>query len=288
MGTLFLVATPIGNRGDISPRAVETLRNVDLIAAEDTRHTGRLLDYLNIKRPLLSYHQLNERSRREQLLAALADGDVAIVSDAGTPGISDPGFDIVTSAIGAGHRVSPVPGPSAVMAAVAASGLVEGSFCYQGFLPRKGEDRRRAMTQASMSGTPVVIFEAANRLVRTLGDLHETMGERQVAVARELTKLHEEFVRGSFEEVTARFEQVPPRGEIVIVVGPRVTEPASGNEEDIERLMRSLLDDGLSPTAAAREASAITGIPRREAYRQIQRLTSQASDIQPPKTTTKG
>lgn len=285
MGTLFLVATPIGNRGDISPRAVETLRSVDLIAAEDTRHTGRLLDYLNVKRPLLSYHQLNERSRREQLLAALAKGDVAIVSDAGTPGISDPGFDIVTSAIGAGHRVSPLPGPSAVMAAVSASGLVENSFCFQGFLPRKGGERRRAITQAGLSGVPVVIFEAANRLVRTLGDLRETMGERQVAVARELTKLHEEIVRGSFDEVAARFEHVPPRGEIVIVVGPRVIEPGAGEEDDIESLMRSLLRDGLSPTAAAREASAIVGIPRREAYRQIQRLTERASDSQPPANT---
>ncbi len=271
MGTLFLVATPIGNRADITPRAVETLRHVGLIAAEDTRHTGRLLAYLEINRPLLSYHRLNERSRRQQLLDALSEGDVALVSDAGTPGISDPGFDIVTAAIDAGHRVSPVPGPSSLIAAVSASGLVAGPFFYQGFLPRKGGERRRALGQLSLTGAPMVIFEAANRLVGTLRELNDSLSDRQVAVARELTKLHEEIIRGSFGEVLAHFEQTPPRGEIVIVVG---VKPAADAIEpsDVEALVQTLLLSGLTPSQAARETSAATGLPRSEAYRLTQAL----------------
>ncbi|MGI8643794.1 MAG: 16S rRNA (cytidine(1402)-2'-O)-methyltransferase [Thermomicrobiales bacterium] len=272
MGTLFLVATPIGNRADISPRAVETLGSVDLIAAEDTRHTGRLLQHLGIERPLLSYHALNQRARRDRLLAALSDGDVALVSDAGSPGISDPGFDIVTAAIDAGYPVSPVPGPSSIIAAVSASGLVEGPFLYQGFLPRKGGDRRRAIARAGLTGAPVVVFEAANRLVRTLGDLREALPARQIAVARELTKLHEEIRRGTYDELMRRFESEPARGEIVIVVGPSVSVEEAADDDDVAALVQTLLQGGMSPSEAAREASSISGMSRSEAYRLTQGL----------------
>lgn len=275
MGTLYLVATPIGNRLDVSQRAVETLRAVQLIAAEDTRHTGRLLEHLGIETPMLSYHALNERSRRERLLSALSGGDVALVSDAGTPGISDPGYDLVDAALTAGYRVSPIPGPSSAIAAVAASGLVPGPFYFQGFLPRKGVERRRALARAAASGAPVIIFEAANRLVATLSDLRESFGPRQAAIARELTKLHEEVRRGSLEDLAVHYDAVPPRGEIVVVVGAgEETELDSG---DAVSLVRSLRAAGLSPSEAAREAAAVSGIPRSEAYRLARRLKGERS-----------
>lgn len=276
MGTLYLVATPIGNRLDVSQRAVETLRGVQLIAAEDTRHTGRLLQHLGIETPMLSYHALNERSRRERLLSALSGGDVALVSDAGTPGISDPGHDLVDAALTAGYRVSPIPGPSSVIAAVAASGLVPGPFYFQGFLPRKGVERRRALARAAASGAPVVLFEAANRLVTTLSDLRESFGPRQGAVARELTKLHEEVRRGSLEDLAVHYDAVPPRGEIVVVVG--AGEEEETDPGDAESLVRSLLAADLSPSEAAREVAAVSGIPRSEAYR----LARQIKDERPP------
>jgi 16S rRNA (cytidine1402-2'-O)-methyltransferase len=264
VGILYLVATPIGNRMDISPRAVETLKSVRVIAAEDTRHTGRLLEHLGIETPMMSYHKLNERRRRDQLLAALVEGDVALVSDAGMPGISDPGFHLVEAATSAGFRVSPIPGPSSAIAAVAASGLVPGPFFFQGFLPRKGYERRRALSRAAASGVPVVIFEAANRLVPTLNDLAQNLGLRPVAVARELTKLHEEIRRGSLEDMIAHYEAVPPRGEIVIIVGVAANEEP--DPADAEPLVQSLLSAGLSVAEVAREVAATVGIPRSEAY----------------------
>lgn len=273
MGILYLVATPIGNRMDISLRAIETLKSVRVIAAEDTRHTGRLLDHLGIKTPMTSYHKLNERRRRDDLLAALAEGDVALVSDAGTPGISDPGHQLVEAATNAGFRISPIPGPSSAIAAVAASGLVPGPFFFQGFLPRKGPERRHALSRATAAGVPVVIFEAANRLVPTLNDLRQSLGSRPVAVARELTKVHEEIRRGSFEDVIAHYEAAAPRGEIVIVVGA-----ASDDDPDpaeAEPLVRSLLEAGLSLGEVAREVAVTIGIPRREAYTLARQIRSQ-------------
>ena len=282
VGILYLVATPIGNRADISPRAVEILNGVDLIAAEDTRHSGQLMQYLGIDRPLLSYHALNQRARRERMLAALEGGDVALVSDAGSPGISDPGFDIVTAAIEAGFRVSPIPGPSSLIAAVSASGMVEGPFFYQGFLPRKGARRRREIARAMVTGVPVVIFEAANRLVATLEDLREPMAGRRVAVARELTKLHEEIVRGTVDDILTHFAGSPVRGEIVIVAGVRENEVPAEDSNDPATLARALLKHGMSPSEAAREVSAVTGLPKSEAYRLTQRPMRRAGDSEPP------
>ena len=265
MGTLYLVATPIGNLEDITARALRVLREVPLIAAEDTRHTGRLLAHFGIDTPMLSYHAHNQRARRETLLAALAAGDVALVSDAGTPGISDPGHDLVVAAIAAGHAISPVPGPSAVAAAVSASGLVEGPFLMLGFLPRRGRERRSLLARAGAAGFPVVLYEAPTRLGETMAELQERWGDRDAVVLRELTKLHEEILRGTLSSLTARVLKAPLRGETVLVVAG-AAEGAAAGAEDAARVVAGLLRAGLTPSQAAREAAVATGLPRSELY----------------------
>jgi 16S rRNA (cytidine1402-2'-O)-methyltransferase len=265
MGTLYVVATPIGNLEDVTARALRVLGEVSLIAAEDTRHTGRLLARFGIRTPMLSYHAFNERARRERLLAALAEGDVALVSDAGTPGIADPGADLVAAATAAGYAVSPVPGPSALVAAVAASGLVDGPFVALGFLPRRGEERRAVLARAAGTGFALVLFEAPTRLATTLSDLVAVLGERPAAVARELTKLHEEIRRGPLAELVAHYDGRDVRGEVVIVVGPAPTTPDEA-PADAEEVVAGLLRAGLAPSAAAREAAKITGLPRSVLY----------------------
>lgn len=264
MGTLYLVATPIGNLEDITARALRVLGEVSLIAAEDTRHTGRLLAHFGITTPMISLHQHNERARRARLLAALADGDVALVSDAGSPGISDPGFDIVAAAVAAGVAVSPIPGPSSLIAAVSASGLVPGAFVSLGFLPRKGTERRQALTRAAATGFPLVLFEAPSRLGNTLAELVDTLGDRPATVARELTKLYEEFRRGTLTELAAHYAAEPPRGEIVVVIGG--ADPSNAASHDPREVVAGLLRAGLKPSVAAREAAALTGLPRADLY----------------------
>ncbi|MDP9364336.1 MAG: 16S rRNA (cytidine(1402)-2'-O)-methyltransferase, partial [Chloroflexota bacterium] len=258
MGILYVVATPIGNLEDITARALRVLREVPLIAAEDTRHSGRLLAHFGIETPMVSYHAHNERARRDRLLAALVDGDVALISDAGSPGISDPGRDLVAAALAAGHRVSPVPGPSAVAAAAGASGLVEGPFLVLGFLPRKGAERREVIARAGRAGVPVLLFEAPGRLAETLDDLAEAWGDRPAVVLRELTKRHEEIRSGSLRELTAAAQRETPRGEIVVVVGAEQSPDDGG---DAAEVIATMLRAGLSPSQAAREAAAVTGLP---------------------------
>ena len=202
MGTLYVVATPIGNLEDLSPRAVRVLRDVALIAAEDTRHSRRLLTHFAIDTPTVSYHEHNQRARRHLLLEALKSGDVALITDAGTPAISDPGADLVTTALAAGHRISPIPGASAVAAAVSASGLVEGPFLTLGFLPRERGERLPLVARAATTGFPLVLFESAQRLGRTLQDLVEILGDRPVVMSRELTKIHEEVRASSLSALT--------------------------------------------------------------------------------------
>lgn len=275
MGTLFVIATPIGNLGDVTPRAVETLRQVDLIAAEDTRHSGMLLKALDIQAPMLSYHHHNRRQREERLLAALDTGDVALISDAGTPGIADPGREIVAAARAAGHLVVPIPGASSVVAAVSASGLVDGPFVFLGFLTRKGEDRRSELARAAGTGWPVVVFESPVRLVETLVDLRAALGDRHAVVARELTKLHEEFCAGSLIDLHDEFAERDVRGEIVIVVGATSGEPSAGT--DTRALVRRLLDDGLKPSKVAREVASIAGIPGDEAYTLVREVAAESS-----------
>jgi 16S rRNA (cytidine1402-2'-O)-methyltransferase len=264
LGTLFVVATPIGNLGDLSPRAVQTLREVSVIAAEDTRHSRRLLTRFQISTPLVSYHEHNARERRARLLAALAEGDVALISDAGTPAISDPGSDLVSAALASGHQVSPIPGPSALAAAVSASGLIEGPFLSLGFLPRETGDRQRTIARGAASGFPLVLFESARRLGRTLKELESAVGDRPAVVLRELTKVHEEVRAGSLSELKAWVAQGGARGEVVLVVAAAPELAAS--ERDAVAVVRALRQSGLSASQAAREAAAITGLPRSELY----------------------
>ena len=225
-GRLYVVATPIGNLGDVSPRALETLRSVGLVAAEDTRRTGLLLRHFGIARPLLSYHAHNRRARLPRLLAALAEGDVALVTDAGTPVVSDPGEDLVAAAAGQGIEVIAVPGPSAAVAAVSVSGLPAAPFHVVGFLPRRGPERRRALQ--GMSGWPgcVVLFEAPHRLRDCLDDLLAGWGERRVAVCCELTKRFESVLRTTLGGAVAHFAATAPRGEYTLVVEGAAAPPA--------------------------------------------------------------
>lgn len=270
MGTLYIVATPIGNLQDFSPRAVETLRNVSLIAAEDTRHSGTLRTQFDISTRMISYHKYNLREREDRLLAQLATGDVAVISDAGTPGIADPGQAIVKAALNAGFPVVPIPGASAAIAAVSASGLVDGPFVFLGFIERKGEARREVLARSITTGWPLVLFESPVRLAETLAELSERVPEREVVIARELTKRHEEIVRGRLPEIAEAWADRDVRGEIVVVVGP--TGDKSDAETDVEAVARQLLADGLKPSKAARELARIADIPGDEAYSVIRGL----------------
>jgi 16S rRNA (cytidine1402-2'-O)-methyltransferase len=265
LGTLYVVATPIGNLEDLSPRAARVLQAVDLIAAEDTRHSRRLLAHFAIETPTVSYHEHNQVSRRRLLLDALASGDVALITDAGTPAVSDPGADLVTAALDAGYRVSPIPGPSAVAAAVSASGLIDGPFLTLGFLPRERGERLRLVARAATAGVPLVMFESAQRIGRTLQELVEILGDRRAVVLRELTKIHEEVRADSLSELRQWAEEAAPRGEIALVVAS--SPEAVASEADAESVVHMLRQSGLSASQAAREAASITGLPRSELYK---------------------
>jgi 16S rRNA (cytidine1402-2'-O)-methyltransferase len=275
VSTLYVVATPIGNLEDISPRAVRTLQEVTIIAAEDTRHSRKLLTHFGVRTPLLSYHQHNQRQRREQLLEALGAGDVALITDAGTPAISDPGADLVGAALAAGHAVSPVPGPSALTAAISASGLVDGPFMSLGFLPRDRQERSVTLARGAASGVPLVMFESAQRLHKTLTELEKALGDRHAVVLRELTKLHEEVRAGLLSELASWSGDASPRGEVVIVVAG--APAATSNRAEAETVIRALRAAGLSPSQAAREAATITGLPRSELYRLAMEVGQPAS-----------
>ncbi|HUY22994.1 MAG TPA: 16S rRNA (cytidine(1402)-2'-O)-methyltransferase [Acidimicrobiales bacterium] len=268
-GTLVLVATPIGNLGDLSPRARLALAGADLVCCEDTRRTRALLAHAGISgKRLLSLHGHNEAARVDDVLARLAAGMVvAVVSDAGTPAVSDPGSRLVGAAVAAGVTVTAVPGPSAVVTAVVVSGLPTDRFCFEGFLPRRGAERRRRLDAVAGSASTVVVFEAPGRLAATLADLVGVCGpDRPVAVARELTKLHEEVWRGSLAAAAAAFEEREVRGEVVVVLGGA---PASvevpGDAEVADAVGRRLVAGDSLRDAAARVAQDL-GVPRRRAY----------------------
>jgi 16S rRNA (cytidine1402-2'-O)-methyltransferase len=272
-GTLYVVATPIGNLGDLSPRAAEVLRSAGAIVAEDTRRTLRLLAHLGAPPPrMLSLPAFDERGRVPAVLARLAAGeDVALCSDAGTPGISDPGQQLVAAAWSSGARVVPIPGPCAAVAALACSGLPSDRFFVQGFLPRKGGGRADALARLAGIPATVVLYEAGNRAGQTLRDLHAALGDRPAAVARELTKVHEEIARGLLSELAARFAE-GARGEVTIVVaaaevkpGPLAPEPL---EEDLARRMAA----GEAPSAIAREVAKERGMKRAEVYAALERM----------------
>ena len=266
MSSLYLVATPIGNMEDITLRALRILREAPLVAAEDTRSARVLLDRHGIRaQRLTSYNDHNAAKKTPELLRALAAGDVALVTDAGMPGISDPGHHLVTAAVAAGHLVVPVPGASAVTAAVAASGLPSRRFHYLGFLPRTSGARRRALEAAAASGDTLVVFESPHRVQALLRDALAALGDRRIAVCRELTKLHEEIWRGTVSEAIERF--AAPRGEFTLVI--EGAEPAAQQREPTEPM--ALIDELRASGATAKEAVArLTrecGLSRREAYR---------------------
>jgi 16S rRNA (cytidine1402-2'-O)-methyltransferase len=274
MGTLYLVATPIGNLEDMSPRAVRILSEAALIAAEDTRETRKLLNHFGIRAPLTSYFEHNKLTKLETILAALDRGDVALVSDAGTPAINDPGYELVRAALDAGRPVSPVPGPSAPVAALAASGLPTDSFLYLGYLPRRSAERRAFIGQVANLPYTLVFLEAPHRLLDSLDDLLSVLGDRPMAAARELTKLHEEFVRGSISQVKAHFEKAGPRGEFVLVVAGRARqEHERWPEAEMDHAIHAGLQEGVSPSRLAAQLAEASGWKRREIY---QRITSGA------------
>jgi 16S rRNA (cytidine1402-2'-O)-methyltransferase len=265
MPTLYVVATPIGNLEDITLRAMRVLKEASIIAAEDTRHTLKLLNACGIKTPLTSYFEHNKLSKLEYILAQLEIGDVALVSDAGTPGIADPGAELIAAAIERGFRVEAVPGPSSVMAALAVSGLPTAEFRFLAFLPRKASERRAVLHRLSADTATLVFLEAPHRAKETLEALLEVLGERRVAVCRELTKLHEEVYRGTLGAAINHFQEV--RGEFVIVVGGAapVEELAVLGDRAIERL-RALKTEGLPAKEVTARLAAETGLSRRELY----------------------
>lgn len=283
-GILYLVATPLGNLEDITARALRVLRECAVIAAEDTRVTRKLLAHFDIHTPLTAYHAHTTESRSDALLERLTGGEsVALVSDAGTPCISDPGAELVTEAIARGVRVEPIPGPSAAIAALIASGLPPARFVFEGFLPRTRGDRHERIAEAVRETRTVILYEAPPRLVETLEELASAAGSgRRVVVGREITKKFEEFTRGTLAEVIAHYRATPPRGECVIVLEGAAVMSAEASSEnaalDAESLAAEALARGQSPRDVARDVAGITGMPRREVYAIVLRLTASAAE----------
>lgn len=274
---LYVVATPIGNLGDITVRALETLAAADIVACEDTRVTAVLMKRYGLKAPLLAYHEHNAERQRPRLLAALAEGKrVALVSDAGTPLVSDPGFRLVQEVVAAGFRVVPIPGASAVLAGLVAAGLPTDAFLFAGFLPAKGGQRRRRIAELAQVPGTLVFFESPHRLGESLADLAAALGDdRPAAVARELTKYYETIERGTLGSLAERFAAAPPKGEIVVLVGPPVERAASPEEADA-LLVAALAS--LPASAAAADVARATGLDRRTLYRRALALKGAASD----------
>jgi 16S rRNA (cytidine1402-2'-O)-methyltransferase len=287
MPTLFLVGTPIGNLEDISLRAIQILKSVSLIAAEDTRTAKQLLAHFDIHTPVTSYYELRKRlgpmersegrdhkpAKLDRILGALEAGDVAVISEAGMPGLSDPGYELVRAAIARNIRVSPVPGPTAVLAALVGSGLPAGSFYYLGFLPREPRSRRKLLQAIREETTTLVAYEAPHRLRESLEDMERILGPREVCVARELTKLFEEFRRGPIPEVRQYFDKVEPRGEFTLVIqgvsreghGARARE-AVWSDERVKRRVRALIGRGVPRTEAVKRTAREGRRERREVY----------------------
>jgi 16S rRNA (cytidine1402-2'-O)-methyltransferase len=273
--TLYIVATPIGNLEDMTYRAVRILGEVDLIAAEDTRHSLKLLNHFGISKPLTSYFDHNQQFKGERILNALRQGrSVALISDAGTPCISDPGYQLVRDAVAEGISVVPLPGACAAITALSASGMPTDTFTFAGFPPsRQGKRRTFLAAMSSLPGT-LVLYEAPHRLLDTLGDIREALGERRVIVARELTKVFEECIRGSVSEVIATVSQSIVRGEVVLLIAPG--EAVQEESEPLEKVLSRLMADGtLSIKDIARQAAVISGVSRSEAYSEALRLRNE-------------
>ncbi len=265
MGILYIVGTPIGNLEDISPRALRVLQEVTLIATEDTRKARILLDHFRIHTPVTSYFEGNERQKAGQILGALDRGDVALISEAGMPAISDPGYPLVREAIAQGIPISVVPGPSAHTAALVLSGLPTDRFVFLGFLSRKTEERRSMVAEVAGVRATLVFYEAPHRLIATLKDLFEILGDRPVALCRELTKMYEEVWRGPLREAFVYLEEHSPRGEYTVVVGgaPAAVRWEAGA---VQEALAERLAEGMSRSQAARDVAALSGWSRRDVY----------------------
>lgn len=275
-GCLYLVATPIGNLEDISLRALRVLKESDLIACEDTRQSLKLLSHFEIHKPLESYHEHNELTRAPELVLKMEEGArVALVSDAGTPAISDPGHRLVTLCLRHHIPVIPIPGPSAIVAALAASGVPAEEFTFIGFLPARPAERRRALRKVSSEPRTLVIYDAPNRLRATLEDTLEILGNRHAAVAREMTKIHEEFLRGRIEELISELVERPPKGEITLLIAPLDEQAASTEQVRAARgsLSRRVAEieraEGVDRKAALKQAAKEFGLAKREAYKRL-------------------
>ncbi len=281
MATLYLVSTPIGHLGDLSPRAADTLRSVDRILAEDTRRTRILANHAEARAPLVSLHAHNERARIARILGWLEAGEsLALVSDAGTPLVSDPGGRVVAAVAEGGYDIVPIPGPSAVLAALVSSGLPTDRFVFLGFPERKGKARRALLDRVASSEETVVLFESPRRLVALLEALVEACGpERRVSVARELTKIHEEIRRGTLVEVAAYYRERPPKGEVTLVVAAGEQDAlAAEREAEAVSLAEELIGEGMKPSAAARELANRLRVARNDAYRIVHDLEGHATD----------
>jgi 16S rRNA (cytidine1402-2'-O)-methyltransferase len=271
---LYLVATPIGNLEDITLRALRILKEVDQVACEDTRHTQKLLQHYNIQKPLVSYHEHNELTRAPELVVAMEQGaQIALVSDAGVPLVSDPGYRLVTLCLRHHIPVIPVPGPSALLAALSASGLPNEEFLFAGFLPARSGERRRALERLRIEDRTIIFYEAPHRIEETLIDAHEILGDRPACLAREVTKIHEEFRRGSLAELAASLAEKPARGEITLLIGPLPSNGKSVHRDTsqsladrVEELMRQAkLDRKEALKLAAKER----GLTKRAAYHEL-------------------
>ncbi len=276
-GTLYVVATPIGNLEDITYRAVRILGEVDLVAAEDTRHSRKLFAHFGIKKPLVSYHDHNEQQRQEGLVKRLQAGeDIALISDAGTPCIADPGYRLIASCHAAGISVVPIPGPSALITALSAAGVNTDRFAFEGYLPQRAKARADLLRKLNGEQRTLIFYETPHRLAATLADLVEIMGaEQPLVVARELTKLYEEFFRGTVAEAVARFEREPARGELVLIIPPGTQGP----QMNVRDALRKLLHEGdLSRREAVKLIAKEYGLPSSDVYRESLSLTEEESD----------
>ena len=261
---LYLVATPIGNLGDLSPRAAETLRKAALVLAEDRRVSAKLLAFADAKAPMATYHDHSSEEERQAIVARLGSEPVALISDAGTPLISDPGYKLVRAARAAGHSVQTVPGPCAAIAALTLAGLPTDRFLFAGFLPPKTKARIDAIAELAAIRATLIFYESGPRLGDALVALRSSLGEREAAVVREISKLHEECVTGTLAELAERYADAPPKGEIVIVVGPPAQAPAA-SDADLDKALDEALQR-LSPSRAAAEIAERLGVPRKRAY----------------------
>ncbi|MEB3340358.1 16S rRNA (cytidine(1402)-2'-O)-methyltransferase [Okeania sp.] len=268
LSTLYIVGTPIGNLQDTTFRAIQTLQKVDLIAAEDTRHTGKLLQYFQIETPQLSYHQHNEQSRIPELIEKLKQGKtIALVTDAGMPGISDPGYELVKACVEANISVVPIPGVTASITALSASGLPTNKFIFIGFLPTKIKLREEELEKLSNSSETIILYESPYRLLQTLEDLAEMLGkDRKIVLARELTKLHEEFWRGSVEEAIIHYQNYQPKGEFTIVIAGAEAEKIVLSEDTIKEELQELFAQGISRSQASRQLAEKINVSRSKIY----------------------